>query len=70
MIFGPDAPSLLLSMFLIAGPSITFCIQVSLKIIKHEKDDISDGVDTHILLIWIPSLLVAIFVTVAVSDHA
>ncbi|XVF56336.1 hypothetical protein PTKIN_Ptkin06aG0111200 [Pterospermum kingtungense] len=36
LIFGPDVASLFLSSFLIAGPAITFCIKMFIKI-KHEN---------------------------------
>ncbi|ONK63610.1 uncharacterized protein A4U43_C07F17030 [Asparagus officinalis] len=64
LIFGPDVGSLFLSMFLIAGPAITFCVQMSLKILKHAEAEVKHGTNHHILTLWVPAVLVALFLTV------
>ncbi|PKA63072.1 putative S-acyltransferase [Apostasia shenzhenica] len=57
LIFGPDVAPLLLSMVLIAGPTITFCYQI---IVKIQKDH-----DRHHHVLGFPVLLVTIIVTLA-----
>ncbi|XP_021893453.1 probable protein S-acyltransferase 4 isoform X1 [Carica papaya] len=54
LIFGPDVASLFLSVFLIAGPAITFCINMYTKI----KGDTSHADDSY------PILVVAVALTI------
>lgn len=65
-IFGPDVSSLFLSTFLIAGPSITFCCQIIIKILKYEKLDMSEHVVHHPIL-GLPVLIVTLVITISVS---
>ncbi|XP_073044250.1 probable protein S-acyltransferase 4 [Primulina eburnea] len=57
LIFGPDVSSLFLSMFLIVGPALAFCIKILL-VIKH---NIKEGKKANP---WYPILIVAIVLTV------
>ncbi|CAL9069462.1 probable protein S-acyltransferase 4 isoform X1 [Musa acuminata AAA Group] len=63
-IFGPDVSSLFLSTFLIAGPSITFCCQIIIKILKYEKLDMSEHVVHHPIL-GLPVLIVTLVITIS-----
>lgn len=59
LIFGPDVSSLFLSVFLIAGPALAFCIKI-LFIIKNRIKDNTTAAP------WYPVLIVAIVLTVLV----
>ncbi|KAG6516251.1 hypothetical protein ZIOFF_026706 [Zingiber officinale] len=61
LIFGPDVASLFLTMFLVAAPSIAFCLQAVVKIHKHEEIDSNH----HNQILGFPVLIIAILVTVA-----
>ena len=69
LIFGPDFGSLFLSMLLIAGPSIIFCIQMTIKIINRANTDSTKEVANQNEIIGVPVLIVAVIVIVAVSDN-
>lgn len=58
LIFGPDVASLFMSMFLIGGPAIAFCINTYLKI--KDENDKNHG-------LWCPVLFVGSILTVLVS---
>lgn len=63
LIFGPDAASLLLSMFLIAAPSILFCYQIVRKIVKDkEYDSIQNEFDDHIHVLNFTALTTTIII--------
>ncbi|KAK4481795.1 hypothetical protein RD792_012706 [Penstemon davidsonii] len=57
LIFGPDASSLLLSTFLIAAPSLAFCIKIVFIITHPLKEN-------KIVTPWYPILIVAIVLTI------
>ncbi|KAG6511606.1 hypothetical protein ZIOFF_029679 [Zingiber officinale] len=61
LIFGPDVASLFLTMFLVAAPSIAFCLQAVVKIHKHEEIDSNH----HNQILGFPVLIIAMLVTVA-----
>ncbi|KAL0919227.1 hypothetical protein M5K25_011309 [Dendrobium thyrsiflorum] len=58
LIFGPDVASLLLSMVMIAGPTITFCYQIIVKIRNHEKSHEGDWFHDHHHVLGFPVLIV------------
>ncbi|XP_020585454.1 probable protein S-acyltransferase 1 [Phalaenopsis equestris] len=66
LIFGPDVASVFLSILLIAGPSVTFFVQVIAKIHKHEihKSKLVNLSHSHIL--GFPALIVGLFITLLV----
>lgn len=57
MIFGPDVASLFLSVLLVAGPAVAFCIKIYNVIQKHNNVGKNTG-------LWYPVLVVAITLTV------
>ena len=68
LILGPDAASLLLSTFLVAGPSIVFCYQMQSKFYR------SDG-QPHmhraaLLIVIITTLVVSVHLAVCISSVA
>lgn len=66
LVFGPDATSVFLSMFLIATPTIVFCAQVIVKI--HNREINRTQPHSHHILGY-PVLIVATLLLVAVRDH-
>lgn len=56
LVFGPDVASLFLTTLLIAGPAITFCVKIYLKI----KDGSHDAQ-------WYPVLIVGLILAVLVN---
>ncbi|PKU70129.1 Transcription factor HBP-1b(c1) [Dendrobium catenatum] len=65
LIFGPDVASLLLSMVMIAGPTITFCYQIIVKIRNHEKSHEGDWFHDHHHVLGFPVLVVTIITMLA-----
>ncbi|KAH0462763.1 hypothetical protein IEQ34_010338 [Dendrobium chrysotoxum] len=63
-IFGPDVASLFLSMFLIAGPIITFSYQIISKIRNREKHH-EDGIHENHHVLGFPVLIVTIIIMIA-----
>lgn len=61
LIFGPDVASLFLSVLLVGGPAIGFCIKIYIVIQQHIKDGKDVG-------LWYPVLVVACVLTVLVSN--
>ncbi|KMZ71595.1 putative Zinc finger protein [Zostera marina] len=62
LIFGPDAASLLLTTFLIAGPSLTFCIQIIVNL-YHLRNPKLQSITTTSTVLGVPVLVIALSVT-------
>lgn len=67
LIFGPDVISLLMTITLIAGPSIAFACQIIVKIHNREKLAHHHHMYEHSHILGYPVLIVTLIVTLAVS---